>query len=308
MKKGLHCSWLWMLLVCPCVQNRIVCLGKRCKANCTFSAEKYTWFTIWKLLPPHPPSPPHLFTYNSQNKTEHKRPVFFTTSDIWQFQNTPLHSLSVHYQSIFIVIGMSLLLQFIVVSTHTHTHCKKQVTKATVPTGVLLLLLGISSRQCFSSDTTSETVRLSPRVERVRPQGQRDLRAPSSACPPPEGPSHRHTVCVAPWCVVGKSLFRGRVRFFLFSFLSFFLSFRCCSPQNRFSSKIAIKSLWKFMSIVAAIWREKRTTKHENYVYYLRVHLQTSGKLLIQLEIRNLFYLQIDLFSCGALLWSFTIQ
>lgn len=39
--------------------------------------------------------------------------------------------------------------------------------------------------------------------------------------------------------------------FLFFLFLQFRFSFS--SPQNRFSSKIAIKSLWKFMSIVAAI-------------------------------------------------------
>lgn len=42
--------------------------------------------------------------------------------------------------------------------------------------------------------------------------------------------------------------------------LCFFLFCGCVSAdQNRFSSKMAIKSLWKFMSIVAAIWGEKQT-------------------------------------------------
>lgn len=50
-----------------------------------------------------------------------------------------------------------------------------------------------------------------------------------------------------------------------FSFLQ--LCFSCSSPQNRFSSKIAIKSLWKFMSIVAAICGERRTTEHPIYIY-----------------------------------------
>lgn len=47
--------------------------------------------------------------------------------------------------------------------------------------------------------------------------------------------------------------------FFLFFSLFLQLRFSCFHPQNKFSSKIAIKSLWKFMSIVAAIWREKKT-------------------------------------------------
>lgn len=41
------------------------------------------------------------------------------------------------------------------------------------------------------------------------------------------------------------------------------LRFTCSAPQNRFSSKIAIKSLWKFMSIVAAICQERKRRKNK---------------------------------------------
>lgn len=45
-------------------------------------------------------------------------------------------------------------------------------------------------------------------------------------------------------------------------YVLFAVKFLCFSPhQNRFSSKIAISSLWKFMSMVAAICRGERTEK-----------------------------------------------
>lgn len=72
-------------------QKIMVCVGKRCKANCTFSAEKYTWFTVWKSTPPPPTiSCVHL----QQSKTKHKIAVFFTTSHIWQFKNTSAQCVS----------------------------------------------------------------------------------------------------------------------------------------------------------------------------------------------------------------------
>lgn len=72
------------------------------------------------------------------------------------------------------------------------------------------------------------------------------------------GLSHLHTVCAPVRCVMAKYLFtvalhHPRVSFLLIFFSFLQLCFSCSSPQNRFSSKIAIKSLWKFMSIVAAI-------------------------------------------------------
>lgn len=47
------CKCYWFVHVCR-PYNILIYLGKRCKANCTFSAEKYTWFTVWKLLPTLP--------------------------------------------------------------------------------------------------------------------------------------------------------------------------------------------------------------------------------------------------------------
>lgn len=102
-------------------QNIMFCLGKRCKANCTFSAEKYTWFTVWKL----PPN--HFMCSLTTNKT--KQNIKDQSSSPPQTSGsfkTPLRSLSVHYQSIFIDIGMSLHLQFIVVPSHTvRSKCDK---------------------------------------------------------------------------------------------------------------------------------------------------------------------------------------
>lgn len=89
------CKGYWFVCVCR-PQNIMIFLGKRCKANCTFSVEKYTWFTVWK--PPPLPQPFHVFTYNKQ-KQKHKR--LFTTSNIWQFQMSAqsVSQLSEHCQS-----------------------------------------------------------------------------------------------------------------------------------------------------------------------------------------------------------------
>lgn len=67
--------------------------------------------------------------------------------------------------------------------------------------------------------------------------------------------------------------------FFVFVFLKSFLQLclSSSSSQNKFSSKIAIKSLWKFISIVAAIWKRK-WTKNIFKIY---------GLDLIQEEIRE---------------------
>lgn len=112
------CKCYWFVHVCR-LQNIMFCLGKRCKANCTFSAEKYTRFTVWKL-------PPNHFMCSlttNKTKTKHKRLVFFTTSDIWQFQNASAQSVSTlsehfhRYRDVFTLAVYCCAL----------THCKKQV-------------------------------------------------------------------------------------------------------------------------------------------------------------------------------------
>lgn len=77
----------------------------------------------------------------------------------------------------------------------------------------------------------------------------------------------------SPLCAasMAKRLFTVAFYVVLFNFFSssalfqFFLQLRftCSAPQNRFSSKIAIKSLWKFMSIVAAICEERKRRKNK---------------------------------------------
>lgn len=92
--------------------------------------------------------------------------------------------------------------------------------------------------------------------------------------------------------------------FFLFCLQSCFSN---SSPQNRFSSKIAIKSLWKFMSIVAAIWREKRTTK---YFLYIHLHHQLLENCSYSYKCKynyNLLLLFKWLLMYGAHLWQYTI-
>lgn len=121
---------------------------------------------------------------------------------------------------------------------------------------------------------TSKTMIQSPHVASSQSMGvggKSELRLPVqrllwsiSGC----GLSHLHTVSAPLRCVMAKYLFTVGLhhpRLLFFSFLQ--LCFSCSSPQNRFSSKIAIKSLWKFMSIVAAICGERRTTEHPIYIY-----------------------------------------
>lgn len=121
-------------------QNIMVCLGKRCKANCTFSAEKYTWFTVW-----NPPLPTITWSCSlTTNKTEHKRPVFFTILDMWQFQNASAQSvstLSEHFQSHWDAFTYSNT------TVPTHTLRIKCGKKATVHGVLLLSCSEISGRQ-----------------------------------------------------------------------------------------------------------------------------------------------------------------
>lgn len=162
-----------MLLVCPCVQAIMVCLGKRCKANCTFSAEKYTWFTVWKL-PPHTHTHTHKQTTiscvnNNQNKTEHKRPVFFTTSDRWQFWNSSaqcVSTLSEHFHRYWDVFTQST-----VAPVHT---TRSMCDKGNCANRVLFFLLeDIRQATPNSQEMTSKTMILS--LCAACPRGQNEL-------------------------------------------------------------------------------------------------------------------------------------
>lgn len=197
-------------------------------------------------------------------KTKHKRPVFFTTSDIWQFQNASAVCPSVHYQSIFIDIGMSLLSHYIVAPMHTVRHkCDKGKQ------GSSFSCYEISGRQGQIPRKWHPKQWDYPHVLHVFcPQGQQSkaVTAPPAFVLGLQGSvTSRYSLFPS---VVAKSLERKFISskyFLFFFFFAFFcvyflqLRFSCSSSQNRFSSKIAIKSLWKFMSIVAAIWtgREK---------------------------------------------------
>lgn len=219
MKKGLHtptpgCKCYWFLRVCR-PQIIMVCLGKRCKANCTFSAEKYTWFTVWKLPPPQPF---HVITYNNQNKEIIKDQSSSPPQTSGSFKS-PLHSLSVHYQSIFIDTGMSLFLQFIVALMHTvRSKCDKGNG---ANRGPLSPVMRYQAGKARIPEMTSTTRRLTPiccvcSVHR----GKVSCDCLSSVCTPvSEGSSHLHTVRVPLLCAIAKSLFRGSLRqpsFFLF--------------------------------------------------------------------------------------------
>ncbi len=174
---------------------------------------------------------------------------------------TPLRSLSVHYQSIFIDIGMSLLSQFIVASTHAvRSECDKGNCANRGPLSPVIRYQAGNAKFPGNDIQNNETIPMCCLCSVHR--GKASCDRPSRVCiQSPTTPSHLHTVRVPLRCVVAKSLFRGSLHhpsFFLFLFF-LQLRFSPSSPQNRFSSKIAIKSLWKFMSIVAAIWREKKT-------------------------------------------------
>lgn len=127
---------------------------------------------------------------------------------------------------------------------------------------------------------TSRTMRLSPCVACVQSTGAtRDatahpafvfsLRGPvTSTYSPCSSVVHGRQISLDDVCIIQV----------FFSFFCFFLQLRfsCFHPQNKFSSKIAIKSLWKFMSIVAAIWKEKRTIKYFLSIYYSQESLASE--------------------------------
>ena len=116
----------WFVHVCR-PQNIMVCLGKRCKAKCTFSAEKYTGFTVWKLPPPPPPPLQPFMCSLTTNETDQSSSSPQTSGSF----KTPLRSLSVHYQSMFIVT----VLYSCDYCLRPRTLLEASVTKATVPTG-----------------------------------------------------------------------------------------------------------------------------------------------------------------------------
>lgn len=76
-------------------------------------------YSVEVAPPPHAP-PPRTMSFDQLQQSKHniKEQSSSPPQTSGSFK-TPLHSLSVHYQSIFIVIGMSLLLQSIVAPTYT---------------------------------------------------------------------------------------------------------------------------------------------------------------------------------------------
>lgn len=214
------CKCYWFVHVCR-PQNIIVCLGKRCKANCTFSAEKYTWFTVWKL----PPQPSHVFTYNNQNETKHKRLVFFTTRHL--AVSKCLCAVCQYIIRAFSYRSGCLYSCYLLL--RPHTPWEASVTKATVPTGVLLLLLrDIRQAMPNSQEVTSKTMRVSPCVTCFQSTGAKQaVTAHPGVCTQSPRVRHIYTVRLPLWCAVSKWLFRGSLHHptFFFFFFSYFFVF-----------------------------------------------------------------------------------
>lgn len=192
-----------------------------------------------EVAPPPPTPPPTTIScvHNNQNKTEHKRPIFFTTPTSGSFE-TPLRSVSVHYQSIFIDTGMSLLS----LSLHPRTQQEASVTKATVPTGSSSSCYKISGRQRWIPSKWHPKQWYCPHVLCVfSPQGQSELWLPiQRLLSVSEGSLHLHTVRVPLRCIMAKSLFTGSLHhpsFFLFfvvfcSYVSVAPLLKTGSPQR----------------------------------------------------------------------------
>lgn len=216
----------------------MVFLGKRCKANCTFSAEKYTWFTVWKL----PPQPFHVFTHNKQKHNKNIKDQSSSPPPTSGSFKTPLHSLSVHYQSIFIVIGMSFTLSIIIVPTHTvRITCDK---KATVPTRVLSLWLRYHAGDAkfpgndICNDETfpiCSVCSVHSGKSKLWPTGQR-LYSVS------EGPSRLHKLHVPLMRSRQNSLLRKFTSSEYLSFFLFFLFF-CCFFAVTFQMLLSSKQV-----------------------------------------------------------------
>lgn len=191
-------------------QNIMVCLGKRCKANCTFSAEKYTWFTVWKL-PPSTISCVHLQQSKQNIKDQSSSPP--QTSGSFK---THLRSLSVHYQSIFIDIGMSVLSQYIVAPTHTVRHkCDKGNR------GPLSPVMRHQAGKAKFPEMTSKTIRLSHVLHVFCSQEKSKLWLPIQRLySVSKGPSHLDTVCFPLWLpnLLRGSLYHPSIFFFSFFF------------------------------------------------------------------------------------------
>lgn len=97
-------------------------------------------------------------------------------------------------------------------------------------------------------------------------QWHRDRGEVNSRCIGSPSPRARPVnASVPPWCVMDQAPLQevytfpawSRGGFFLFVFYPLCSCVSSSSSQNKFSSKIAIKSLWKFISIVAVIWKQK---------------------------------------------------
>lgn len=180
-----------------CAEHHGLFRKKRCKANCTFSAEKYTWFTVWKL-PPDPPTP--TFVHLQQSKQKHKRPVFFTTSDIWQFQNTSAQSvstLSEHFHSYWDVFTL-------VAPTHAVRRKWRRQQGSSVS------CYEISGRRCqnFPKKWRPKQVDYPPRVLFVfGPQGaKRAVSARPAFVLALRGPCHIYTQSCVPSALRGRQI------------------------------------------------------------------------------------------------------
>lgn len=197
-------------------QNIMVCSGKRCKANYTFSAEKYTWFTVWKLTPP--PQPFHVSLTTIKTKQNKKRPIFFTTSDIWQLQNDSalsVSTLSEHFHTYWDVFTLA-------ICCCAHAHCKKQAWQRQLcQQGSSFSRYEISGGQCQIPRKWHPKQWDYPHVLCVfSPQGQE---CPSNVCTQSLRACHIYIQSVSLWCVVAKSPFRRSLHhpsfFLFFSFL-----------------------------------------------------------------------------------------
>lgn len=166
---------------------------------------------------------------------------------MWQFQNASAQSvstLSEHFQSHW--------------GAFTYSNTAVPTRTLRIKCGKRQLCMGssfsryeISDRQ-ISPEVTSRTTRLSPHVVVCSVhKGKASCDRPSSVCTQSQQGPFTYSPC--PSAGHGLTLEEVNVIQFFFFFCFLQLRFSCSSPQNRFSSKIAIKSLWKFISIVAAI-------------------------------------------------------
>lgn len=192
-----------MLLVCLCVQatEHNGLFRKRCKANCTFSAEKYTWFTVWKL-PPLPPQQFHVFT-TIKTKRNIKDQSSSPPPTHGSFK-TPLRSVSIlseHFHRYWMSLLSSML--------HPCTQREGSVTKATVPTGSSSSCYKIPDRQRWIARKWHPKQWSSPSALSLH-RGKASCDRPSSVFSPSPRAGRIYVQSVSPlWCIMAKSLFTG---------------------------------------------------------------------------------------------------